>query len=167
MRRRNGIHLVEILLALLVVAGVLVPMISGGQQLHERSHFTERRMLALLRARTLLDLVSSIDFDALESVTGHGAAGTAEVLDLQKLFDPGELEQLTAAPPQNQEYRGKTRDFVEKVTWTPVSPGLAWIETRVTWSLPGDDPATPHGVTLGRLLHEPQVSFSDPRGRVP
>src|SRR5205085_1657420 len=108
--RRPGFGLLEILVALLLVAVLALPVVQSGTAIHHQTYLTEFDVLAAVRARTLMSVVSALDFELVHRQLAGGTAGAEVELDLAGMLEPGALEYLLAAPARtNPLYVEKTK----------------------------------------------------------
>src|SRR5690606_4547328 len=96
--QRRGLSLVEVLVALFAIAVAIVPMLQSGTSIHRQSYMGEMHVLASVRARALLGLVSALDFVVLHQILGRQPQAQAQKLDLDALLPPGELQLMFSAP---------------------------------------------------------------------
>lgn len=170
---RRGVSAIEVVLALIVLAIFLLPVIGVAQSQEREAHFLEFELMAQRRCRGLIDFVLTQDVAALER--GRSAS-----------FRPGPdgVPEATIAVPPGLEGAGRIERMpvagdVERPT--PAGGRLALvtdelalgrakvgaddscqlyrIRARVTWRFPGDPASVSAHVTeLTRLVARPGLS---------
>lgn len=161
--------LVEVLLASVVLVVAALPLLTSAGSMHRQSYFTEHHAMAVVRARTILDLIRAVDFDLLAQAARQqsGVSGTGTVdLNVENLLEEGGFALLfdPGAPPEDsgaQLYLRKLKNFEHKATYVQKTPDLGEIQVLVTWKDPSDRTERErHKVRLIRLVHRPEVSFT-------
>lgn len=159
--RRGAVTLVEVLVAFAILGMAILPLLRSGSSVHKRSYFNEYHTIATVRARTLIGLVSQIDFDVLDRyAVSKGPAGTAVGVPLETILETGWSVQLFADPVAGAHHVGKLKLFEHDVTWTHEEDDLARVEVRVRWRLPGEESKPAHEVKIARLFSRPEGSIS-------
>jgi len=149
-------------MAILVVAMAVLPLIQSGTSIHKRSYLTEYHVIASLRARTLLNFVSSMDFDLVHQYLARSGGTSGAEIVIEDFFESGELEFLFAAPSNH--YRKKIENFSHVLLGRPIGNDMLRIEVVVNWRIPGERRDTPHEYRLATLLQRPEFTASN---RVP
>lgn len=158
-RSRAGSGLAAAMIAALIIALLLGALLTSGASIHRHSHVSESHLLAMVRARGLLDMVRALDFDVL-----HAEAGSGELaLDLDALLEPGAAARLffTAGAAALPAYVRKAGAFSERLTWTNISADLARVDVRVTWTEAGKG-ARVREVRLTVLVDRPEAGYRAP-----
>lgn len=164
-----AVTLVEILIASAILVVALIPLMTGGSAIHRQSHFTEFHAMAVIRARTVLDMVRSMDFDLLRqsaTAVAHGAYPWSVVINVEALLAPGQFDALftplaPGARGSGALYQTKLRTIKQVVTYTQKSPDIGEIKVKVFWTNAADrDQRQPHEVTLKRLVHRREMTFA-------
>jgi hypothetical protein len=151
---RRGISLLEVLIATLVLAVALLALMGSGSTTHRHTHLLEEEVLAAVRARSLLDLVSRLEFERLDRLARRQAAADV-VLDLDRLAAPGAVAASIAAnePAVSEPRARKVSGFDHRITYTRLDEDRGLVRVRVTWDRWG------HHRTWCRLVVRPEASF--------
>lgn len=164
-RKPRGFSLTEVMIAVVILGLALMPLLTTGRATHRQTYFAEHHMIASTRARTILDLVSSLDFAILDWIARKspgGAAGNPIQIDLEKLLEPGGLELLFApaldTDPKTLSYLIKLRNFEHRVTYTRKSANLGEVKVSVKWVYAGDK--KDHEIVLTRLVYRGEHSHT-------
>lgn len=170
---RRGVSAIEVVLALIVIAVSLLPVIGVSQSQERESHFLEFELMAHRRCRALLDFALTQDLVALEraraAVFKLGPDGMAEAtVALPAGFEGlGRIEHVDASgdverptPPG-----GRLALITDELALGRAKMGaddacqLYRVRARVTWQFPGDPAgAAPHVTELTRLAARPGLT---------
>ena len=161
---RRGFTLTEVMIAVVVLGLCLVPLLTSGTTTHKRSHFAEHHILAASRARTILGMVTSLDFAVLDWIV-QSSGGTAPIeLDLEKLYEPGSMDLLFAAiaggDARTASFEGKLDHFSHKVTYERISTDLGRVVVTFDWQYSADQGKGNHELVLARLVRRNERSMT-------
>lgn len=149
--RNEAFSFVEVMMAILIVAFGLGPIILFYQQETRVVHFNEYHLLARYRARKILATMGALDYATIKSLVGKasypliGADDIASELEaLPTLVAPARYELPVVADeidlPENlKHFRGKLEFFQEALFWQEEKPGeLAKLIVFITWKMPNE-----------------------------
>lgn len=170
-RHRRGVSLVEVLVAVAILAFCAVPILTmlGGEQ--KKAEFNEAHQSAQTQARWSADALQSLDYAHLLAMAAGGGAAPADVPGLGAeglrelpparpplgvLLAPSIAADPAAAPYLNHAAERETF-FKKRSFFGEVAPGLGRLVVLVTWSLPGEK--TAHHVVYERLIMRPETSM--------
>jgi len=160
-RARRGFSLVEVLIALVILAGAGLVVLESGATIHQAGYANEYELLACIHARTLLSFAQALDFDYLKAECGSTPGPQFHDLDLAKLFEPGEYDFVFAGPNvDSQLYRDKLKNLTSKVRGRVVETDLIDLEAEVDWTIPGARVAGPHAYRLVSTIHRPAAALA-------
>ena len=153
---RRAMTMLEILVVVILLAFAIIPLIGAGQSTTRQTFFAEYQLVAMSRAKMVLDLACAIDFelyDALSKKTG----GTQTPIEFEKLLPAGALEGLYAAAGKADAYTIKLSSFRHSARFTRVDEAVGRIDVDVDWSYPGDRAGVGHKIHLSRIVHRKEV----------
>jgi len=157
---RRGFSLVEVLVAAVVVACGLVPLLGMFSQQTRVASVNKYQVLARARAKRILDGLSALEYDTLARL----AADAGEAAGLPTVLPPPEEELKAmlgdAFGDEHRHLVGTMALYTEGVTWAEVDPrGLARLDVRMSWRSPADPPTTPaHTLTVSRFVARQEAS---------
>jgi len=159
--RRRAFSILETVVALLILSGAGLIVLRSGVTIHRRSYFNEHQLLACIHARTLLSFARAVDFEYLKSELGRAVDPAFRDLDLDRLFEPGDLDFVFAGPGvDSQLYRQKLKNLQSRLRGRVVEPDLIELEAVVSWTVPGENLTSPHEFRLTTAVHRPAATFS-------
>lgn len=148
--RRTAFSLLEVLLALTIVALVLVPLLQSFITQSRVAAVSELHVVAGARARRLLDAAAALDYDTLKSLAASGTGTAADVpglptgaTPLPPLVDAPAAELLDLSrdvdlPPHLERLATTVGRFAEALVFEELDPaGLARVVAVVGWEAPG------------------------------
>lgn len=158
---RRGLSLTEVLVALLAIAVAVVPMLQSGTSIHRQSYMGEFHVLAAMRARTLLGLVSSMDFDVLHQLLGRQPQAQAQKLDLEALLPPGELSLMFSAPANvDTNYGNKLKLLSHEVAGRILDKNAIGVGVIVRWTITAEKDGKVHEHRATAVLYRPEGTAS-------
>ena len=158
---RRGLSLVEVLVALLAIAVAVVPLLQSGTSIHRQSYMGELHVLAAMRARTLLGLFQSMDFDVLHQMLGRQPMAAPQIVNLDTLLPPGELQLMFSAPAAvDGSYANKLKLLTHEVSARIIDRHRIQVSVVVHWILVSDKDGQTHDHHASAVLHRPEVSAS-------
>jgi hypothetical protein len=155
-RRRHAFSVLETLIALVIFSLAALVILSSGGSIHEQSYQNEFRAMGAIRARTLSSFVRALDFDALKALLGNG---DWKPIDLEKLFEPGELD-FALKPAQRQSLASRKMAQFHHEIKGRVKGDLIELEVVVQWELPAERRNEPHEYKLISAMSRPAVCFA-------
>lgn len=163
--RRAGSSLAAVMIGALVIALVLGALLGSGASIHRHGHLNEAHLLALVRARALLDLVRALDFDIVHQ---RASAGGPVVVYLDTLIEPGAASRLfvTEGAAALPSYMRKIAAYDHRLTWTRLSADLARVDVCVSWTEAGPA-AKVRQVRLSVLVGRPEAGYRAASGGGP
>jgi hypothetical protein len=151
---RRGVSLAEIMIVVVLVAFALVPLMNLGQSTHRQAFFTEYHLLAMGRARLVLDLAGAIDFQIYDALVTR-AGGPQVEIKMEPLLGPGNLAKLyeaSSADFAGQVYQVKLKNVSHDVRFTRLDRDTGRLDVEVKWGYSGDSRGQDHSVRLSRLV---------------
>lgn len=158
---RRAVSLVEVLVVALLLGVTLVTVLGLGTATHRQTSFTEYHLLAAGRARMIMELAASLDFEVFAALPGAGG-GAAVPVKLESLYVPGAVDALYAATagPSSQVYEVKLPAFRHAVDYTRIGARSGLLHVAVTWNFPGDRGTVDHRFELTRLIQRREVGVT-------
>lgn len=157
---RTGVSLTEIMIVVLLIAFALIPLMNLGRSTHRQAFFAEHHLLAMGRARLILDLAATVDFEIYDALANK--AGTPEAkVDLEALLGPGVLATLYSISgkdlAKNKDltglaYQDKLKNFTHDVRFNRLDKESGRLDVVVNWAYAGDGRGADHSVKLSRLV---------------
>jgi len=171
--RRQAFTFVEVLLALLIVAMGLGPIILFYRQGTKVAAFNEEHLLARYRARRILESISALDYETIRQLAGRatypalGVRGMPTGLDgLPTLLPAVQYELPVMAdqiplPPYLEHFKEKLGLFHEAVFWEQLdADGFGRIIVIVSWHQPGEVPTSPpHVYRHVKFVYRAEISL--------
>ncbi len=174
----RGHSFVEVMIALLIIAIALIPILSMFMHQTQVAHFNKFQLIARYRARQEAEALATLDYVALQKL-----AGTVDY-PISLRDDEGGLKGLPLLyPPAKAELAAMTPDgkltpelahmadtlglfstaaFFEEID----AGGLARIVIYVLWKIPGEPPSrAPHMIRYFKLVSRRENSL-DQRRRI-
>ena len=153
--------MVEILMAIVIISIALLPLVTSGRAVHRQGYFAEHHTMAMIRARSILDLVRSLDYDVLDQLAqSSGSSGEIDI-DPKTLLEDGGFSLLftpVAFGIGVQNYQKKLKFFKEELSFTRFDNDLGKVRVRVTWKDGADRKSSAaHQVVLAQVLHRPEA----------
>ena len=161
----RGHSFVEVMIALLIIAIALIPILSMFTHQTKVAHFNKFQLIARYRARQEAEALAALDYAALAKLAGTvdypitrredetGLKGLPLLYPLPK----AELAAMTGdgkITPELAHFAGTLELFSTAAFWEEINPGgLARIVIYVMWKIPGE-PQTraPHVVRYFKLV---------------
>lgn len=158
---RRGLSLTEVVVALLAFAVAVVPLMQSGTSIHRQSYMGELHVMGAMRARTLLGLVQTMDFDALCRLLGRQPTPAPVVINVEDLFPPGEVAFALSAPSSvDAAYASKLKLFSHEVSGRILDRHRVEVVASVRWTLVSDKADKKHEHRAAVILHRPEVTTS-------
>jgi hypothetical protein len=138
----------------LLLVFALIPLMNLGGSTHRQAFFTEHHLLAMPRARLVLDLACAIDFELYDALAKK-SGGVEATVDLDQICGAGTIQGLyEATVPGTQGYTIKLGNFRHAATFVRLDDATGRIDVDVRWSFAGDSRDRPdHVVRLSRLVY--------------
>jgi len=168
---RRAYSFVEVMLAVLIIAAAMVPILTMFMQQTQVAHFNKFHLLARYRARQVAEGLGALEYDALEALAGTATYGLplAEVQGLKglPLLIPPPTAELQAvagggALPPHLEHFAETLSLFQLAAYFEEidDKGFARIAVYVTWRVPGE-PLTgdPHLLRFTRFVSRRENSL--------
>lgn len=161
--RTRAFGLIEVLVALLLIALAALPLIQSGTAIHHQTYLTEFHLLATVRARSVLSLMRALDFEVVHRALDGSASGGPRPLDLTAFLKADDLTFAFAGPGlTNPLYRRKTELVRHAVEGEILGVDHMLIRVIVTWTIPAESRPTPREYRLATLLHRPESTQTRP-----
>ena len=161
MEGRRGVTILETVIALLIFSIAALTILRSGGSIHERSYSNEFHAMAAIRARSLASIARALDFDVVRAVAGGAAATYSVPLDLEKFFEPGQIDFVLKPPAgRNPLFEQKLADFTHEVRIRVPRPEFIELDVIVRWKIPGEKRADPHEYRLITAWHRPTATFN-------
>lgn len=155
---RSGVSMIEIMVVVVLLGLALIPLMNLGGQQNKQQFFTEHQLLAMGRARLVLDVAASFDFEVFDALCRKQNDVATEV-DLEKIFPNGALAQLYAETPGSAtaSYAVKLGTIQQKLEFKRIDDVSGLLTARIAWSFGADKKDQGHSVELSRLVHRKEV----------
>lgn len=158
----GGFSLVEVLLAVLILALCLVPVLALNMQQTRGAWFTDCHLAARAHARRVAETLAAQDYDALRQAAASDDEGSLPSLLPAAAAELARLSGEAPLPRHLQAYATSRERFTQSVTFEELAPtGLARIVVRVSWAMPGESPAAAsHDVTYVVFVSRRDLSLT-------
>ena len=175
---KSAFSFVEVMMAILIVAFALGPIILYYQQETRVVHFNEYHLLARYRARKVLETVAALDYATIKTLVGkatYPAVGIGGLpTDLEGVptlcapvrFELPVLADTIELPPHLLHFRHKLEYFDERLYWLEYSTGeFAKLLVFVSWKMPNESPSQrPHIYRHVKFIARKELSmFARPK----
>lgn len=157
MTTRRGLSMIEIMVVVVLLGLALIPLMNLGGAQHRQSFFTEHQLLAMGRARMVLDVAASFDFELYDAISKKQNDVPVDV-DLEKMFEGG-IGQLYAQTPGSAtaSYAVKLGTTRHKLEFKRIDDVSGLLTARIVWTFAGERADREHSVELSRLMHRREV----------
>lgn len=163
---------VEVMIAILIVACGLGPLIIYYQQETHAAYFNEYRLIGRYHARRVFQNLATLDFQTVKAMAGTGSSdlhsGVSAPEDLLALptllpdpsFELPMLIEEEELPDYLEHFKGKLELFKVAAFFEELeSDESARIVVFVSWRLPGDPPnARPHVYRAYKFIYRREIS---------
>lgn len=154
---RRGTSMIEIMVVVVLLGLAIVPLMNLGGSTHRQTFFTEHQLMAMGRARMVLDVGASVDFEVYDALAQKRNDQPVKV-DLEKLLGGGlaALYAVTLAPA-NASYAVKLENLAHELEFVRLDDVSGMLTARVAWTFAADRENRTHRVQLSRLVHRREV----------
>ena len=148
--------MIEIMVVVVLLGLALIPLMNLGGSQHRQSFFTEHQLLAMGRARMVLDVAASFDFELYDALSQKKNDVPVDV-DLEKIFDNFSQLYAETPGPSTQSYAVKLSSIKHKLSFTRIDDASGMLTAKIIWTFAGDRENREHSVELSRLVHRREV----------
>lgn len=160
MQARRGVSMIEIMVVVVLLGLCMIPLMNLGGSQHRQSFFTEHQLLAMGRARMVLDVAASFDYELFDALSKKQNDVPVDV-ELEKVFDGGLAQLYAETPgPSTASYAVKLDTIKHKLEFRRFDDASGMLTAKIIWTFATDRNKAEHSVELSRLIHRREVTAS-------